>query len=59
MSDTAQMCATAPAQSIGLGERKGKIALGYDADLAMLKSDFSVAQTIVNGQIVLAKEIQP
>lgn len=40
------------ARQIGLGGRKGTLAPGYDADVALLDSTLNVQATIVGGQIV-------
>lgn len=40
------------ARVIGLGNRKGKIAPDYDADLVILNADNSVALTMVGGEVV-------
>jgi N-acetylglucosamine-6-phosphate deacetylase len=49
--DAAFMAATMPADRCGVAERKGSLAVGKDADLAILQADFTVAATIVNGTI--------
>jgi len=45
-----------PARSIGVFDRKGSIALGKDADLALLDGQFEVMMTIKSGRIVYTKE---
>ncbi|HOH06927.1 MAG TPA: N-acetylglucosamine-6-phosphate deacetylase [bacterium] len=40
------------AQVIGLGDRKGRIDLEYDADLVILNADNSVALTMIGGEVV-------
>ena len=40
------------AQVLGLGQTKGTIAPGYDADLVILENDLSVYATMVAGKIV-------
>ena len=42
---------TIPAQLLGLSERKGQIAPGFDADLVLLTADYHVKTTIINGKI--------
>lgn len=46
------MASTNPAMSIGLGHKKGRIALGMDADLVVLNQHLDVIQTIVEGRKV-------
>ena len=46
-----RMASTTPAGALGLGERKGRIAPGYDADLVVLTNDLSVAATWVAGRL--------
>jgi len=45
------MASTTPARALGRGERKGRIAPGYDADLVALTDDLSVAATWVAGRL--------
>lgn len=48
--DAVKMASETPAKSLGLN--KGKIEIGYDADLVILNDDFSVYKTIVGGKII-------
>lgn len=50
--DVAYMAATMPAQRCGVADRKGSLAVGKDADLVVLNQDFSVAATVINGDVV-------
>lgn len=43
---------TTPANLLGLGQRKGRIAPGCDADLVLLTPELQPAMTLVSGQIV-------
>jgi N-acetylglucosamine-6-phosphate deacetylase len=43
---------TIPARLLGLSERKGKIAPGYDADLVLLAADHQIKYTFINGKLV-------
>lgn len=45
------MASATPARALGLGERKGRVAPGYDADLVALTADLSVAATWVAGRL--------
>ena len=45
-----------PARVLGLAQKKGRIAPGYDADLVLLENDLSVRATIVAGQIVYGRQ---
>ena len=44
-----------PARLLGIGERKGSVAVGKDADVVLLDDDLSVRTTIVGGRIVFGK----
>lgn len=39
-----------PARILGIGDRKGKLAPGYDADLVVLTDRFEIAATYLRGQ---------
>jgi N-acetylglucosamine-6-phosphate deacetylase len=47
-----KMASENPARSAGIFDRKGSIALGKDADIAILNSQFEALMTIRNGKIV-------
>ena len=47
----ATMASATPARALGLSERKGLVAPGYDADLVALTDDLSVAATWVAGRL--------
>jgi len=48
--DTVTMMTATPARMLGLLDRKGSLAIGKDADLAILDDDFHVRQTYLAGQ---------
>jgi len=50
LPDLVRMCASNPAERFGLGRRKGRIAIGYDADLQIL--DPRQSTTIAGGDQV-------
>ncbi|MEA9826334.1 N-acetylglucosamine-6-phosphate deacetylase [Xanthomonas campestris pv. raphani] len=50
LAEAARMASTYPAQCIGLGERLGRIAPGYQADLVLVDADVRVLGTWVAGQ---------
>lgn len=50
--DAAHTSSLAPARVCGVADRKGSIEIGKDADLVVLKPDFSVSCTIRAGQMV-------
>jgi len=45
-----------PARVLGLADRKGAIAAGFDADLVLLEEDLSVFTTIVGGEVVYERD---
>ncbi len=49
--DAAHTASMLPAQACGVADRKGSIAAGKDADIAILNPDFSVSHTIRAGAI--------
>jgi N-acetylglucosamine-6-phosphate deacetylase len=54
VSDAMRMASTVPAALAGLGERKGRIASGYDADIVALDSDLRVVKAWVGGEMAYA-----
>ncbi|MFN0107423.1 MAG: N-acetylglucosamine-6-phosphate deacetylase [Blastocatellia bacterium] len=51
LMDAAYTSSLAPAKVCGVANRKGSIEVGKDADLAVLKPDFSVAHTVRAGAL--------
>jgi N-acetylglucosamine-6-phosphate deacetylase len=47
---------TIPADLLGLGQQKGRIAPGYDADLVLLTPDLQVAMTFVHGDVIYKRD---
>ena len=47
--EASRMCSWAPACAIGVSDRKGRIAAGYDADFVILDKDLRVVRTIIAG----------
>ena len=41
-----------PAENLGIGENRGSIKLGKNADFAVLDADFNVLMTIRNGHVI-------
>lgn len=52
MPEAVEMASHTPAAILGMGEQKGRLAAGYDADITVLDAQFDVAMTIVGGQTV-------
>jgi N-acetylglucosamine-6-phosphate deacetylase len=50
--DLARMGSLLPAQVCGVGDRKGSIEEGKDADLAVFDSEFNTCQTVIAGEVV-------
>jgi N-acetylglucosamine-6-phosphate deacetylase len=52
LASAVQMATATPARILGIGNRKGMIAPGYDADLVLFDEDVRVRMTIVRGEVV-------
>jgi N-acetylglucosamine-6-phosphate deacetylase len=52
LSEAVRMASTVPARVLGLGDRKGRIAAGYDADVVALDHELDVVRTWVGGRTV-------
>lgn len=50
--DAVCMISTTPARIAGLESTKGKIAIGYDADIVIFDKDINVQTTIVKGETI-------
>lgn len=46
-------CTVNPARCLGVDDRKGKLAAGYDADIVVLEDDYRVLQTYCRGRAAL------
>ena len=46
-------CTINPARCLGVDDRKGKLASGYDADLVVLSDQYQVRQTYCRGKAML------
>ena len=44
-----------PARVLGIDNQKGSIALGKDADFAIIDKDYNVYMTVSNGRVVFDK----
>jgi N-acetylglucosamine-6-phosphate deacetylase len=55
LPDAIRTVSSTPAVLLGLGDRKGRIAEGYDADLVILSQDLEVVVTLVGGKIAYTK----
>jgi N-acetylglucosamine-6-phosphate deacetylase len=50
------MASLLPARLCGVGDRKGSIEAGKDADLAVLNDDFSVRLTVRAGEVAYTSD---
>ena len=50
VAEAAALASGNPARALGLADRKGAIAAGYDADLTVLEDDLTVRATLVGGR---------
>jgi N-acetylglucosamine-6-phosphate deacetylase len=56
LNDAVTMSSLTPARSIKIGDRKGNLTPGYDADVAILNDALQVQTTIVGGRIVYQRQ---
>ena len=56
LAEAARMAATVPAALLGIGERKGTLAPGADADVVILDDSLEVRATICRGEVVFRAE---
>lgn len=56
LPDAVEMASHTPATILGLGERKGRLAAGYDADITVLDEQFDVTMTYVEGKSVYRRD---
>ena len=56
LADAITMASTTPARVIGLADRKGQIAPGFDADLVILNESLHVECTMISGQIAYSEK---
>lgn len=54
MAEMIAMSSANAAADLGVADRKGRLASGYDADLVVLDSDFRVCLTVCRGRIAYA-----
>lgn len=52
LAEAIQMTSATPARAAGLGDRKGRIAVGFDADLVLLDPHLSVQRVVLHGALV-------
>jgi N-acetylglucosamine-6-phosphate deacetylase len=51
-TDAVDFATINPAENLGIGENRGSIKLGKNADFAVLDADFNVLMTIRNGHVI-------
>ena len=54
LAEAVRMASTVPARVLGLSDRKGRLAAGFDADLVALDNNLNVAMTWAGGRLVFA-----
>ncbi len=59
LAEAVFMASTGPAMLLRVGDRKGRLAVGADADLTILNGSFEVVATIVKGSLVYGPPIDP
>lgn len=56
LSQAVRTVTATPAALLGIADRKGQIAPGFDADLVLLTADYEVEATVVDGSLVYRNE---
>ncbi len=56
-AEALQTITTTPATLLGLSDRLGQIAPGYDADMVVLDPEFSVVATIIKGKLAYRRDL--
>lgn len=59
LADALKMATSVPARTIGLDDRKGRLAPGYDADLVLLDGKLAVDATVCRGRVAYARGNSP
>jgi N-acetylglucosamine-6-phosphate deacetylase len=54
--EAVKMATSSPARIVGISDKKGRLAPGMDADVAVLDRDFSVLLTVVGGNVVFKRD---
>ena len=55
--DAVTMASTTPSAVIGLENSKGRIEVGYDADIAVLDRTYRAKMTVIQGEIIFEKRL--
>jgi N-acetylglucosamine-6-phosphate deacetylase len=56
LAEAIQMITTTPARIMGIGDKKGSLTPGKDADLVIFDRDITIKKTIIKGQTVYCAE---
>jgi len=59
LGDAVYMATEVPSRTVGEGHCKGRLARGYDADLAILTEELEVSATVCGGRVVYASADSP
>ena len=57
LPEAVKMVSTYPAEVLGMGNRKGKLDIGYDADFVILDEQLNVVQTWIAGKLYFDKHL--
>ena len=50
LEEAVRMMTLTPAEIMGIADRKGKIAKGYDADIVIFDPDIHINRVFINGE---------